>query len=118
MRYDGNLDVVVLLRHRYEGGVNNFVTEDASVIKERVTRGGQVLPKRRSTECVKLSIAAPVNLCGGPVDLKIPEPTARKILRKRLQLYPYKLQLVQNTRMIYTHPVELIPKGMGYGGLD
>lgn len=28
-------------------------------------------------------------------ELKIPEPTVRKILRKRLQLYPYKLQLVQ-----------------------
>ena len=27
--------------------------------------------------------------------VKIPEPTVRKILWKRLQLYPYKLQLVQ-----------------------
>ena len=46
-----------------EVGMNNFVTEDASVIKERVARGGQVLPKRRSTECVKLSLAAPGNVC-------------------------------------------------------
>jgi hypothetical protein len=38
-------------------------------------------------------------------DLKIPEPTVRKILRKLLQLYPYKLQLVQNPPIIYTHPV-------------
>jgi len=29
-------------------------------------------------------------------ELKIPETTVRKILRKRLQLYPYKLQMVQN----------------------
>jgi hypothetical protein len=38
-RFDGNLDVVVLVRRRSEGGMNNFVTEDASVIKERVARG-------------------------------------------------------------------------------
>jgi hypothetical protein len=37
--------------------------------------------------------------------LKIPEPTLRKILRKRLQLCPYKLQVVQNTPIIYTRPV-------------
>jgi hypothetical protein len=55
-RSDGNLDVVVLLRRRSEGGINNFVTE------ERVVRGGHVLPKRRSTECVKLSLATPGNL--------------------------------------------------------
>ena len=30
------------------------------------SRGGQVLPKRRSTERVKLSLAAPGNLCGQP----------------------------------------------------
>jgi hypothetical protein len=41
---------------------NNFFTEDASVIKDRVARGGQVLTKRRSTDCVKLSLAAPGNL--------------------------------------------------------
>jgi len=63
-----NLDVLVLLRRRFEDGMNNFVTEDASVIKEIVARGGQVLQKRRSTECVKLSLAAPGNLCGEPVD--------------------------------------------------
>ena len=67
-RSDGNLDIVVILSRRSEGGMNNFVTEDASVIKERVGRGGQVLPKRRSTECVKLSLAAPGNLCGEPVE--------------------------------------------------
>jgi hypothetical protein len=39
-RSDGNLDVVVLLRRRSEDGMNNFVTEDASVIKEMVARGG------------------------------------------------------------------------------
>jgi hypothetical protein len=37
--------------------------------------------------------------------LKIPEPIVRKILRKWLQFYRYKLQLVQNTPIIYTHPV-------------
>jgi hypothetical protein len=37
--------------------------------------------------------------------LKIPERTVRKILLKRLQLYPYKPQLVQNTAIIYTYPV-------------
>jgi hypothetical protein len=66
-RSDGNLDVVVLLRRRSEGGMDNFATGDASVIKERVARGGQVLPKRRSTDCVKLSLAASGNLCGEPV---------------------------------------------------
>jgi len=62
-RSNGNLDVVVLLRRRSEGGMNNFITEDASVTKERIVRGGQVLPKRWSTECLKLSLAAPGNLC-------------------------------------------------------
>jgi hypothetical protein len=33
---DGNLDVVVLLRRLSEGGMNSFVTEDASVIKENM----------------------------------------------------------------------------------
>jgi hypothetical protein len=67
-RSDGNMDVVVLLRRRSEGGMNNLVTGDASVIKERVARGGQMLPKRRSTECVKRLLAAPGNLCGEPVE--------------------------------------------------
>jgi hypothetical protein len=67
-RSDSNLDVLVLMRRRSEGGMNNFVTEDASVIKERVVWGGQVLPKRRSTECVKLSLAAPGNPCREPVE--------------------------------------------------
>jgi hypothetical protein len=67
-RSDDNLDVVVHLRRWTEGGMNSFLTEDASVIKERVARGGQVLPKRRSTECVKLSLAAPGNLCRDPVE--------------------------------------------------
>jgi hypothetical protein len=61
---DGNLDVVVLLRRRSKGGMNNFITEDASIIKERVTPRGQVLPKRWPTECMKLSLANPGNLCG------------------------------------------------------
>jgi len=65
---DGNLDVVVFLRRRSEGGTNNFVTEDASVIKETVAREGQVLLKRRSTECVKLLLAAPGNLCRESVE--------------------------------------------------
>jgi hypothetical protein len=67
-RSDSNLDVVVLLRRRSEGGMNTFTTEDASVIKERAARGGQMLPKRRLTECVKLALAAPGNLCGEPVE--------------------------------------------------
>jgi hypothetical protein len=67
-RSDGNLDVVALLKRRSEGGINKFVTEDASVIKERVVRRGLALPKRRSTECVKLPLAAPGNLCGQPVE--------------------------------------------------
>jgi hypothetical protein len=62
-RFDGNLEVVDPLRRRFEGGMNNFVTEDASVVKEMVARGGQVLPKRGPTECVKLSFAASRNLC-------------------------------------------------------
>jgi hypothetical protein len=67
-RSNGNLDVVVLMRRWSEGGLNNFVREDASVIKERVARGGQLLPKRRLTECVKLSLSAPGNLLGEPVE--------------------------------------------------
>jgi hypothetical protein len=66
---DSNLDVMVLLRRQSEGGMNSFVTEDASVTKERVTRRGPVLPKRQSTECVKLSLADPGNLCGEPVEI-------------------------------------------------
>jgi hypothetical protein len=67
-RFDGNLDVVVLLIRRPEGGMNSFVTEDASVIKERDARGGQMLPKRRSAECLKLSLVVLGNLCGEPVE--------------------------------------------------
>jgi len=59
---------VVLLRRRSEGGTNNLVTEDASVTKERVARGGQMLQKRRSKECVKLSLAPPGNMCGESVE--------------------------------------------------
>jgi hypothetical protein len=38
-RSDGNLEVVVLLRRRSEGGMKNFVTEDAFVVKF-----GKILP--------------------------------------------------------------------------
>jgi hypothetical protein len=48
--------------------VNNFVTEDTSVIKERVAWGSQMLLKRLLTECMKLSLPAPGNLCGEPVE--------------------------------------------------
>ena len=65
---DGNLDVVVLLTRRSEGGTNSFVTGDASIIKKRVGRVGQELPKRQVTVCVKLALAAPGNLCGQPVE--------------------------------------------------
>jgi hypothetical protein len=40
VRSDDNLDIVVVLRRRSKGGMNNFIMEDASVIKERVARGG------------------------------------------------------------------------------
>jgi hypothetical protein len=40
-RSDGNLDVVVLLRRRFDGGMNSFVTQDASLIKERAARGAK-----------------------------------------------------------------------------
>jgi hypothetical protein len=88
---------------RSEGGMNNFVTEDASIFKERVARGGQVLPKRRSTECVKLSLAAPGNLCGEPDTGAYSEESSTETTA----VVPYKLQLVQNTAIIYTHPVVL-----------
>jgi hypothetical protein len=97
MHSNSNLEVVGLLRSRSEGGMNSFVTEDVSVLKGRVVRGGQVLLKSQLTECVKLSLADPGNLCT--------EPTLKKILWKQLHLYLYKLQLVQNTAIIYTHPV-------------
>ena len=66
-RFNARFDILFHLRRRSEGGMNSFVTEDASVIKERVARGGVVLPQRRVTEYVKLSLAAPGNLCGEPV---------------------------------------------------
>jgi hypothetical protein len=67
-RSHGNMDVVVLMRRRSKCNMNSFFIEDASVIKERVARGSQVLSKARSTECVKLSLAATGNLCGEPVE--------------------------------------------------
>ena len=68
-RSDGNLDVVVLPRRRSEGGMNSFVTEDASVIKERVDRVRETFTRspRKSVRTASR-------------ELKIPEPTARKIL--------------------------------------
>ena len=48
-RSDGNFNVLVLLRRRSEDGMNNFITEDASVIKERVARGGQVVVQQPQT---------------------------------------------------------------------
>jgi hypothetical protein len=46
-RSDGNLAVVVLLRRQSEGGMNNFVTENASVFKESVAQRGQVLIRQK-----------------------------------------------------------------------
>lgn len=43
---DSNLEVMGLQHHQSEGGMNNFVTEAASVIKRKVTQEEQVLPKR------------------------------------------------------------------------
>jgi hypothetical protein len=68
VRSDDDLEVVVFLRRRSEGGMNNSVTEHASVIKERVARVSQVLPKRLSSECIKLSLAAPGNLWEEPAE--------------------------------------------------
>jgi hypothetical protein len=42
-----NEDIVVLLRHQSEGGVNNFVTEDAYVIKKTVAQRGQMLIRQK-----------------------------------------------------------------------
>jgi hypothetical protein len=65
---DSNLDIMVLLKCQSKGSMNNFITQDAYVIKERVMWGGQVLLKRQLTEYLKLSLAAPGNLCGEPVE--------------------------------------------------
>jgi hypothetical protein len=104
-RSDGNLDVVVLLRRRSEGGRKNFVTEDASVIKERVAWGGQVLPKRRSTECVK-HYSQPREICAES-QLRVEDTGAYSEGNStgKTAVVPFKLQLVQNTPIIYTHPV-------------
>jgi hypothetical protein len=48
--------------------MNNFATEAASVIKGRVAQEDQVLPKRPSRECVKVSFGALGNLCLEPVE--------------------------------------------------
>lgn len=42
---NSNFQVVVNLHHQSEGFGNNFATEDASVIKERVMQGDQMLLK-------------------------------------------------------------------------
>jgi hypothetical protein len=42
--YDSNLGTMVLQHCQSEGGMNNFATEAASVIKGRVTQENQVLP--------------------------------------------------------------------------
>jgi hypothetical protein len=47
---DGNLDVVVLQLLQSEDGMNNFVTEAASVIKGRVAQEDQALHKRLSRD--------------------------------------------------------------------
>jgi hypothetical protein len=71
------------------------------------SRIGSLLPKRRSTVRETFTRRPRKSVRRSSRELKIPEPTVRKILRKPLQLHPYKLQLVQNTRIIYTHPVLL-----------
>jgi hypothetical protein len=63
-----NLDVVVLQRRQSEGGMNNFATEAASVIKGRVAQEDQALPKGPSRECVKVSFGALGNLYLEPVE--------------------------------------------------
>ena len=75
--------------------MNNFVKEDAchqgkgragrpSVTEETVDRVHETFTRSPRKSVRRASR-----------ELKIPEPTVRKILRKRQQLYPYKLQLVQ-----------------------
>jgi hypothetical protein len=93
--------------------MNNFITEEASVIKERVVKGGQVLLKGQLTECVKLSLAAPGNVWRASRELKIPEPVTMK-----LQTFPFQMvvtsfflfnicenMVLQNTPIIYMHSV-------------
>jgi hypothetical protein len=67
-RSDGNLDVVVLQRRQSKGGMNNFATEAASVIKGRVAQEDQALPNRPSRECVRVSFGALGNLCLEPFE--------------------------------------------------
>jgi hypothetical protein len=75
--------------HKGEGRVvRSSVTEETvDRVRETFTRSPRKSVRRASRE------------------LEIPGPTVRKILRKRLQLYPYQLQLVQNNPIVYTHPV-------------
>jgi len=88
---DGNLKVVVLLRRRSEVGINSFICHQGkgrvgrpSVTEETVDRVRETFTRSPMKSVRRASR-----------ELKIPEHTVRKILRKRLQLYPYKLQLVQ-----------------------
>jgi hypothetical protein len=109
VRSDGGLDVVVLLRRRSEvdikfryrrcichqgkgrAGRQSVTEETVDRLRETFTRS----PKKSVRTARR--------------ELNRPQPIVRKILRKRLQLYPYKLQLVQNIPIIYTHHVQYIP---------
>ena len=63
--------------------------EDASLIRERVSE--QVVDRVRES-----FLRSPrKSTCRASRKLKVPQSTVSKILRKRLRLLPYKLQLVQ-----------------------
>ena len=113
MRSDGNLDVVVLLGRRSEGGMNSFVTEDAIWHQGKGCAGRPSVTEETIGRVRETFTRSPMkSVRRASRELKIPEPTVRKILQKRLQLYPYKLQLVQNPPIIYTHPY--LPLGLTF----
>ena len=94
MLSNSNLMWIRLLTSPFWSGTGISLKEDASVIRERVIQAD-----RRSRS--KLLIASENPFCAAPGsqrasrELKVPQSTVNKILRKRLQLHPYRLQLVQ-----------------------
>jgi hypothetical protein len=105
-RSDGNLDIVVPLRRRSECGKSSFVTEDAchhgkgragrpSVTAETVDRVRETFTRSPRKSVQRASRQA--QHTGAHSEEGSMETTA---------VVPYKLQLVQNTAIIYTHPAE------------
>ena len=96
MLSNSNLMCIRQLTSPFWSGTGISLKEDASVIRER-----DIQADRRSRS--KLLIASENSFlrsprkstCRASRELRVPQSAVSKILRKRLRLYPYKLQLVR-----------------------